>query len=71
MSCSTHHSGCECYDKEFSQTKAENRLLRAQLAEARAVIEFYGSIADREGASGVERGMKARAFLAKYPKGEE
>lgn len=23
MNCVTHHSGCECYDKEFAQTKAK------------------------------------------------
>lgn len=38
MSCVTHHSGCECYDREFAQTKASvtklteyNRVLREAL----------------------------------------
>lgn len=63
----------------------ENAQLRAQLAEAREVIEFYGAektyiipagsgdAADWVSATCPAQddiGMKARAFLAKYPKGD-
>lgn len=35
MTCVNHHSGCECYDKEFSQTKSEVASLRAEIKRLR------------------------------------
>lgn len=45
MSCgNTHYSGCECYDKEFARTKAENSTLKAEIERLR-----QGYLADENG----------------------
>lgn len=39
MSCITHHSGCECYDKEFAQTKAEAARLAQEVERYKRALE--------------------------------
>lgn len=76
-----------CQEREhYKFIESENTRLRAQLAEAREVIEFYGAektyiipagsgdVADWLTATCPAQddiGTKARAFLVKYPKGDK